>query len=129
MAKLTKEQGLIRITVNQAFNRRVMLFTEGIESQSRVVWEQRGPQRNKLAANGVVKRIVPVSYAERVRCDANGHWGNTNSLLDLTEKVIFSLDLGKRRVRITGSWKFLRKNAFQELKQLALSLDCILDLC
>lgn len=72
-----------------------MLLTEGIESQFRVVWQQGSPQRDELAANGILKRIAPVSHTEGVRCDANSHWGNPNSLLDLAEEVISGLDLGK----------------------------------
>lgn len=105
-----------------------MFFTERIESQLWVVWQQGGPQRDELPANGILKRIAPVSNAESVRRDANGHWGNTNSLLDLIEKIISGLDLGKWRVRIARRWESLRENALQELKQLALSLNRILDL-
>ena len=81
--------------MNQAFDGGVMLFTEGIESQFRVVWQQGGPQRDELAANGILKRVAPVSHTESVRCDANSHWSNTDGLLDLAEEVISGLDLRK----------------------------------
>ena len=61
-------------------------------------------------------------------CNTNSHGSNTDSLFDFVDELIASLDVSEWGVDITWSWQLLREDTGEELKQLALSLDCLLDL-
>lgn len=64
---LTQEQGLVRVSVDQAFDRRILSLVKRVQGELGVVGLHLGLGGNELAEDGVVQRILPVDSAQNIR--------------------------------------------------------------
>ena len=127
--RLTKEQSLIGVAMDQAAHGRVGMLMERVESQLRVVGQHPGLDRNELAEHGIVARIGPVDAAEDVRGHASRHGGGLDAVDHVRHKLVAGLDL---LVRVGNGnivhRDLVRKHLLKEVGQLELALNSVLDL-
>lgn len=94
----TKEESLVRISVDETSDWRVILFIERIQCQCLMVLQAPRGEGNELQTGRVVKWAAPIYNGANVRCEPDRHGCFLETFFDILDEVLPRSDVLKPRI-------------------------------
>ena len=79
--------------MDETWNWGVLFFTQGIESERRMIWNDATLEGNELKSDGIVKRVIPVDAREDVGRELDGHGCHFQCCFGFPNEVIFGANM------------------------------------